>query len=88
MKTLKDWTLKNHDANRAVLTLDGKHELHLYVLEEGMFRVLIKRQTGLALNRTWSIAPQQDVPWEGRERESLEGFTLPASALNSSTMFC
>ena len=81
MKTLKNWTLKNHDANRAVLTLDGKHELHLYVLEEGMFRVLIKRQTGLALNRTWSIAPQQDVPWEGRERESLEGFTLPGFRL-------
>ncbi len=32
----------------------------------------------LALDRTWSIAPQQDVPWEGRARDDLSGFSLPA----------
>ncbi|MBD3722729.1 hypothetical protein IE978_19960 [Klebsiella pneumoniae] len=26
----------------------------------------------------WSIAPQQDVPWEGRARDDLSGFSLPA----------
>lgn len=81
MKTLKNWTLTKQDENQVILTLDGKHSLHLYVLEEKLFRVLIKRQQGLALDRTWSIAPQQDVPWEGRERESLAGFTLPGFTL-------
>lgn len=81
MKTLKNWTLAKQDENQVILTLDGKHSLHLYVLEEKLFRVLIKRQQGLALDRTWSIAPQQDVPWEGRERESLAGFTLPGFML-------
>jgi len=33
------------------------------------------------LNRTWSIAPQHDVPWQGRERESSEGFALPGYTL-------
>ncbi|AIR67227.1 glycoside hydrolase family 31 protein [Cedecea neteri] len=81
MKTLKNWTLVKQDDSQVILTLDGKHSLHLYVLEEKLFRVLIKRHQGLALDRTWSIAPQQDVPWEGRDRESLSGFTLPGFTL-------
>jgi alpha-glucosidase len=81
MKTLKNWTLAKQDDSQVILTLDGKHSLHLYVLEEKLFRVLIKRQQGLALDRSWSIAPQHDVPWEGRERESLAGFTLPGFTL-------
>jgi alpha-glucosidase len=48
------------------------------VLEENLFRVLLKRKGQLALDRTWSIAPQQDVPWEGRARDDLSGFSLPA----------
>ncbi|MCT4716453.1 glycoside hydrolase family 31 protein [Enterobacteriaceae bacterium H18W14] len=81
MKTLKNWTLLKSDAHHVELSVDGKHRLCLYVLEQGMFRILIKRENKLALNRTWSIAPQNDVPWEGRARESLEGFTLPAFAV-------
>ncbi|MCS3601165.1 alpha-glucosidase [Buttiauxella sp. BIGb0471] len=77
MKTLKNWTLLKSDANHVELSVDGKHRLNLFVLEQGMFRVLIKRENKLALNRTWSIAPENDVPWEGRDRESLQGFTLP-----------
>ncbi len=77
MKTLKNWTLLKSDANHVELSVDGKHRLNLFVLEQGMFRVLIKRENKLALNRTWSIAPENDVPWEGRARESLEGFALP-----------
>ncbi|SUW62979.1 Alpha-xylosidase [Buttiauxella agrestis] len=77
MKTLKNWTLLKSDANHVELSVDGKHRLNLFVLEQGMFRVLIKRENKLALNRTWSIAPESDVPWEGRDRESLQGFALP-----------
>ncbi|WPU24578.1 glycoside hydrolase family 31 protein [Cedecea neteri] len=81
MKTLKNWTLASQNDSQVILTLDGKHSLHLFVLEDKLFRVLIKRRQGLALDRTWSIAPQQDVPWEGRDRESLAGFTLPGFTL-------
>ncbi|NIF31023.1 glycoside hydrolase family 31 protein [Enterobacter sp. Cy-643] len=81
MKTLKNWTLAGQNDSQVILTLDGKHSLHLYVLEDKLFRVLIKRQHSLALDRTWSIAPQQDVPWQGRDRESLAGFTLPGFTL-------
>ena len=81
MKTLKNWSLAGSDAHHVALTVDGKHTLCLYVLETGMFRVAIKRQGAYSLDRTWSIAPESDVPWEGRQRDSLAGFTLPSFTL-------
>ena len=81
MKTLKHWTLEKHAAHHAELKVDGQHTLCLYVLEENLFRVLLKRNGELAVDRTWSIAPGQDVPWEGRPREDLSGFSLPAWTL-------
>ena len=81
MKTLKNWSLTHSDQHHVALTVDGKYTLNLFVLESGMFRVSIKRQSGYALDRTWSIAPDSDVPWEGRPRDSLAGFTLPGFTL-------
>ena len=78
MKTLKHWSLHQQLEHHVELTVDGQHTLCLYVLEENLFRVLLKRQGQLALDRTRSIAPQQDVPWEGRARDDLSGLCLPA----------
>ena len=78
MKTLKNWTLQKQADHHLELLVDGQHTLCLYVLEENLFRVLLKRKGTLALDRTWSIAPAGDVPWEGRSREDLSGFSLPA----------
>ncbi|YCI30284.1 glycoside hydrolase family 31 protein [Erwinia sp. PK3-005] len=77
MKTLKNWTLVGEYADRIELQVDGRHLFVLYVLEPSLFRVLIKRHGELALDRTWSIAPEEDVPWEGRDRLSVQGFSLP-----------
>ncbi|EMC7915128.1 glycoside hydrolase family 31 protein [Enterobacter kobei] len=81
MKTLKNWTVDTQSANHLELLVDNQHRLCLYVLEENLFRVLIKRKGELALDRTWSIAPAQDVPWEGRRRDDVSGFTCPAWTL-------
>ncbi|EXU74629.1 glycoside hydrolase family 31 protein [Erwinia mallotivora] len=78
MKTLKHWTLAQSDAHHLQLIVDGRHHLCLYVLEENLIRVAVKRQGEFNPDRSWSIAPQGDVPWEGRSRESLAGFSLPA----------
>lgn len=78
MKTLKNWIVEKQSAHHLELLVDGQHHLCLYVLEENLFRVLIKRKGELALDRTWSIAPAQDVPWEGRSREDVSGFSCPA----------
>ncbi|MDN5987853.1 MAG: alpha-glucosidase, partial [Hafniaceae bacterium] len=81
MKTLKNWVLNRQAADHVELKVDGQHLFRIYILESGLFRVMIKQRGELALNRTWSIAPQTDVPWEGRDRESTEGFTRPTFEL-------
>ncbi len=52
MKTLKNWTLHKQSAHHVELLVDGQHILCLYVLEENLFRVLLKRKGELALDRT------------------------------------
>ena len=81
MKTLKHWELAGHHDAGVDLRVEGKHLFCLRVLEQGLIRVFIQRNGELALDRTWSIAPQNDVPWEGRDRLSNEGFTLPGYQL-------
>lgn len=77
MKILKNWTLHHQGPHHIELRVDDQHVFCLYVLEQDMFRVLLKKHGELALDRTWSIAPGQDVPWSGRARDSVEGFALP-----------
>lgn len=84
MKTLKKWIFKKEQNNCIELLVDEKYNFCLYVLEERMFRVLIKRPDSLSLDRTWSIAPNGDVPLEGRDRLSTEGFSLPTYQLSHS----
>ncbi|UYF98670.1 glycoside hydrolase family 31 protein [Halomonas sp. GD1P12] len=56
---------------------------HVFILEEGIFRVLFEKREGLDVGQTWSIAPgQDDLPAEGRDRFSTEHFNLPAFELD------
>lgn len=84
MKTLKNWILKSNNNNCIELTVDGQHTFCLYVLETDLLRILIKRDDKLALDRTWSIAPENEVDWSGRQRLSTAGFLLPAFQLDQS----
>ncbi|MDV7104634.1 glycoside hydrolase family 31 protein [Vibrio sp. TH_r3] len=84
MKNLKNWSFKQQHNNEIVLSVDEKHSLHLFVLESNLIRVLIKRHNVLRLDRTWMVAPDgQDVPWQGRDRMSTKGFSLPSYALTN-----
>lgn len=74
-ENIKNWLLINEYPDHLELRVDDRHIFCLYVLEPNLCRVLIKREGELALSRTWSIAPQGDVPWSGRDRLSLEGFS-------------
>jgi len=82
MKTLKNWTLAGQHPDRIELTVDEQHSFCLYVLEPHLCRVLIKQHHALRLERSWSIAPDQDVPWQGRDRLSTQGFSLPGYRLD------
>lgn len=79
MKTLKNWTLFEKHQTGVTLLVEGQHHFCISVLEPHLMRVLIKKKGVLALDRTWSIAPQQqDTVFEGRDRLSTAGFTCPA----------
>lgn len=56
--------------------------LRIDVLEDWLVRVAITPEEGLGVDRTWMIAPDGDVPWEGRARLDAAGFACPQCALD------
>jgi alpha-glucosidase len=69
--------------NHLTLESDGPAVAHVFVLEDDIIRVLVLPDGGLRQPRTWAIAPgQEDIPFEGRDRFDLAGFTLPPFELH------
>ncbi|MCH4565481.1 glycoside hydrolase family 31 protein [Halomonas sp. EGI 63088] len=78
MKSVKDWNYVTSIGNRVDIECDGRHVLHIFILEDDLVRVLLKKDKGLRLDRTWCIAPEgDDGDWYGRDRLSTKGFSLP-----------
>lgn len=53
-------------------------QLRLSILEPWLIRVVVAPKEGLPQPRSWMTAPKGDVPWEGRDREDLTGFSQPS----------
>ncbi len=81
MKALKNWTLVRQMENGADLLVDGKHLLTVLVLEHNLLRVVLRKNGEFRQERTWAVAPDADVPWEGRYRLDTSGFTCPGFTL-------
>ncbi|WP_413207634.1 TIM-barrel domain-containing protein [Rhodospirillum sp. A1_3_36] len=81
MKTLKTWTLARVLDNGLEFRVEDRHLFTILVLEDALIRVHLRKDGAFRLDRTWSIAPDGDVPWSGRPRESLDGFALPSFSL-------
>lgn len=78
MKTIKNWKWLSCESNEVILDIENNQTLHIFVLEEYLIRVLIKRNSELRLDKTWSISPNDySLDWSGRNRLSKAGFTLP-----------
>ncbi|MEP5152803.1 TIM-barrel domain-containing protein [Planktotalea sp.] len=75
MKTLKTWTLRKQWDYGLELEVNARHTLRVVVLEDSFIRVSLKKDGQWRLPRTWSIAPDGTVPWEGRNRDDLSGFS-------------
>lgn len=84
MKILRDWKLEQKHRHGLDLRVEERHLLSIRVLEEDLIRVTLLKDSAYRLARTWAIAPAEDVPWEGRNRESLEGFSCPDFELDES----
>jgi alpha-glucosidase len=63
--------------------LQERFEIRVYVLEEDIIRVVFLQNGTLALHRTWTVCPDQDIPWEGRDRLDVSGFSLPSYQLET-----
>ncbi len=81
MKPLRAWRLERPFETGVDLLVDGRHLLSLFVLDHDLIRILLRKDGSFRLGRTWSIAPERDVPWEGRSRLDLTGFPCPAFEL-------
>lgn len=74
------WNLEGADNARVATTrLDDGATMSVRFLGETLARVSLRPAAGWREPRTWAIAPRQDVAWEGRERDDLSGFDLPAT---------
>ena len=82
MQNLKGWIFDCQFDQGIALTVEPDHKLLIYVLEDALFRIVFKKNGTFRLNRSWSIAPQNDVPLKGRHRLDLQGFVCPAFNLD------
>ena len=82
MKALTEGQYRGRDGIWAVFDLGWDTELRVGILEHDIGRVVMKRAGGYALDRGWSIAPNGlEPPFEGRSRDSIEGFTCPEASV-------
>ena len=83
MKPLAGAHITQADAHGVAMLLDSGGSFSVQVLEAALVRVRYQPAAGYKEPRTWAIAPQmgQDVPWQGRARDDLSGFSRPAAAL-------
>ncbi|MCV0424794.1 MAG: alpha-glucosidase [Roseibium sp.] len=81
MKALKSWKFVERTDNGFVLEVEQDHRLQVSVLEPALIRVCLLKDSEYRLDRTWAIAPSEDVPWEGRHRDDVTGFSSPRFSL-------
>ncbi|WP_099866373.1 TIM-barrel domain-containing protein [Pararhizobium haloflavum] len=70
----------------AAANLEGGFRLRLDILEDWLLRVSIVPDKGMAVDRGWMIDPAGDLPWEGRERLSVEGFAAPGGRVEGNRL--
>ncbi len=61
--------------------LDNGWQLRIRAMSDTLLRVVIASANGLATDRTWMVAPEGDVPWQGRARDDMAGFEPPPVTL-------
>lgn len=84
MKTVKHWQLEQQKENEIILQCDNRHSLHIFVLEHDLIRVLFQQNRQLRLNRTWTVAPENDeIPGKAGTGLQLMDTVCQSLALSS-----
>jgi alpha-glucosidase len=74
LKSLQNVTAHPHGLDA---DLDDGFRLRIRAMSDALLRIVVAPAGGLPLDRSWMIAPEGDVPWDGRPRDDLKGFTPP-----------
>ncbi len=92
MKDLAPAQSLARDSHSVTLALADGGQFGIQALGPSLFRVRLKPAAGYREPRTWAIAPvsnkpavaddRTDTPWEGRPRDDLNGFDLPAVTID------
>lgn len=78
MKVLKNWQFITQENNHINIQCERGIGLHIFILEKDIFRIAFTRNNKFKVPSTWSISPNSDdVQWQGRDKWSVEGFSLP-----------
>lgn len=67
----------------ATFALEDGHSLRVAILSGDLARVSLVPASGHPVDRTWMVAPDGDVPHEGRSRANDAGFACPAATLGT-----
>ncbi len=82
--TIPRFSLTNQEAARVTLQSPEGVVIQIFVLEEDILRVMVLPHGKPNHSRTWAVAPgMEDVPLDGRDRFSLEGFTSPKADISA-----
>jgi alpha-glucosidase len=91
MKALQITSAQVREQAAVCQTSEGA-ELTVRFLAPSLARITLRPAIGYKEPRTWAICPikknanvqdEQDVPWQGRERDSVDGFDLPVVEASS-----
>ncbi len=85
MRIFQSLTAVTPHARGLDATLDDAWRLHVRSLSDDLLRVVVEPEKGLPVDRTWMVAPEGDVPWEGRNRDDVAGFTSGAVNVTTSS---
>jgi alpha-glucosidase len=72
------------EGHAAIFGLENGWSLRVAILARGHARVTLLPEGKFPVDRTWMVAPEGDVPWEGRSRIGDPGFACPAATLTKS----
>ncbi|WP_428670064.1 TIM-barrel domain-containing protein [Roseibium sp.] len=82
MKALNNWRCADQSSSGVELEVEGRHRLIVRILDDALVRICLLKDGSYRLNRTWAVAPDGDVPWDGRLRDDLAGFACPDFSLS------
>jgi alpha-glucosidase len=80
---IQSFSVVDQTGSRITLQSPEGHVAHVFVLEEDIVRVMVLPDGQLHFPNTWAIAPAlEDLPYQGRDRFDLSGFSLPPFELS------